>query len=82
MILFAAIVAARRFVRRIAGAALEEFVMATATKKKKKKRKRESKVDTDTTRHDNGTLHNSNSKKIVHVSVALCLVSERESNLN
>lgn len=77
MILFAAIVAARRFVRRIAGAALEEFVMATATKKKKK-RKRESKVDTDTTRHDNGTLHNSNSKKIVHVSVALCLVSERE----
>lgn len=81
MILFAAIVAARRFVRRIAGAALEEFVMATATKKKKK-RKRESKVDTDTTRHDNGTLHNSNSKKIVHVSVALCLVSERESNLN
>ena len=81
MILFAAIVAARRFVRRIAGAALEEFVMATATKKKKK-RKRESKEDTDTTRHDNGTLHNSNSKKIVHVSVALCLVSERESNLN
>ena len=81
MILFAAIVAARRFVRRIAGAALEEFVMATATKKKKK-RKRKSKVDTDTTRHDNGTLHNSNSKKIVHVSVALCLVSERESNLN
>ena len=81
MILLAAIVAARRFVRRIAGAALEEFVMATATKKKKK-RKRESKVDTDTTRHDNGTLHNSNSKKIVHVSVALCLVSERESNLN
>ena len=81
MILFAAIVAARRFVRRIAGAALEEFVMATATKKKKK-RKRESKVDIDTTRHDNGTLHNSNSKKSVHVSVALCLVSERESNLN
>ena len=81
MILLAAIVAARRFVRRIAGAALEEFVMATATKKKKK-RKRESKVDTDTTRHDNGKLHNSNSKKIVHVSVALCLISERESNLN
>ena len=77
MILLAAIVAARRFVRRIAGAALEEFVMATATKKKKK-RKRESKVDTDTTRHDNGTLHHSNSEEKVHVSVVLCLVSERE----
>jgi hypothetical protein len=72
LILSAAIVAARRFVRRIAGAALEEFVMATATKKKKKG-KRESKVDTDTTRHDttrhdNRKLHNSNSEEIVHVS--------------
>jgi hypothetical protein len=38
LILFAAIVAARRFVRRIAGAALVEFVVMTAATKKRKRK--------------------------------------------